>query len=124
MQAVWLSLIHIYPQTWVTTGHVSSFSDPLLDCRACKARHRADKLIGEEHPEVNEEDVYKRQSHGLSDEVKKAAALKFSVGRITMPHQLARLVLTEQIYRACTINAEMCIRDSHVRDGSAQGRTH
>ncbi len=41
------------PQTWVTTGHVSSFSDPLLDCKACKARHRADKLIGEEHGEVN-----------------------------------------------------------------------
>ena len=41
------------PQTWVTTGHVSSFSDPLLDCKACKARHRADKLIGDEHPEVN-----------------------------------------------------------------------
>jgi len=41
------------PQTWVTTGHVSSFSDPLLDCKACKARHRADKLIGEEHHEVN-----------------------------------------------------------------------
>ena len=38
-------------------------------------------------------------SHGLSDEVKKAAARKFSMGRITMPHQLARLVLTEQIYR-------------------------
>ena len=46
-------------------------------------------------------------SHGLSEEVKKAAALKFSMGRITMPHQLARLVLTEQIYRACTINAGM-----------------
>ena len=46
-------------------------------------------------------------SHGLSDEVKKAAALRFSMGRITMPHQLARLVLTEQIYRACTINAGM-----------------
>lgn len=44
-------------------------------------------------------------SHGLSDEVKRAAALKFSMGRITLPHQLARLVLTEQIYRACTINA-------------------
>ena len=39
--------------------------------------------------------------------VKKAATLKFSMGRITMPHQLARLVLTEQIYRACTINAGM-----------------
>ena len=35
------------PQTWVTTGHVSSFSDPLLDCRACKSRPRADKLISE-----------------------------------------------------------------------------
>ena len=46
-------------------------------------------------------------AHGLSDEVKKVAALKFSMGRITMPHQLARLVLTEQIYRACTINAGM-----------------
>ena len=42
-----------------------------------------------------------------SDEVKRAAALKFSMGRITMPHQLARLVLTEQLYRACTINAGM-----------------
>ena len=41
------------PQTWITTGHVSSFSDPLLDCKSCKARHRADKLIGEEHHEVN-----------------------------------------------------------------------
>lgn len=43
-------------------------------------------------------------SHGLSPTVKKAAALKFSMGRITLPHQLARLVLTEQIYRAFTIN--------------------
>ena len=41
------------PQTWVTTGHVSSFSDPLLDCKACKARHRADKLIGAACPDVN-----------------------------------------------------------------------
>ncbi len=41
------------PQTWITTGHVASFSDPLLDCKACKSRHRADKLIGDVHPEVN-----------------------------------------------------------------------
>lgn len=44
-------------------------------------------------------------SHGLAPAVKQAAALKFSMGRITMPHQMARLVLTEQIYRACTINS-------------------
>lgn len=46
-------------------------------------------------------------SHGLADDVKRAAALRLSMGRMTMPHQLARLVLTEQIYRACTINAGM-----------------
>ena len=34
------------PQTWVTTGHVGNFSDPLVDCKGCGARQRADKLIG------------------------------------------------------------------------------
>ncbi len=33
------------PQTWVASGHVVNFNDPLIDCRACKMRHRADKLI-------------------------------------------------------------------------------
>lgn len=46
-------------------------------------------------------------SHGLDDSVKRAAQTRISLGRITLPHQLARLVLTEQLYRACTINAGM-----------------
>jgi glycyl-tRNA synthetase len=33
------------PQTWVASGHVGGFSDPLIDCKSCKTRHRADKLI-------------------------------------------------------------------------------
>ena len=33
------------PQTWVASGHVGGFSDPLMDCRECKSRYRADKLI-------------------------------------------------------------------------------
>ena len=33
------------PTTWVASGHVGGFSDPLIDCKACKTRHRADKLI-------------------------------------------------------------------------------
>ena len=33
------------PQVWVASGHVGGFSDPLMDCRDCHARHRADKLI-------------------------------------------------------------------------------
>lgn len=46
-------------------------------------------------------------SHGLDDSVKRAAQARISLGRFTLPHQLARLVLTEQLYRACTINAGM-----------------
>ena len=42
-------------------------------------------------------------SLGLSNEVKKRANLSVSFGRLTLPHQLMRLVLTEQIYRAFTI---------------------
>ena len=33
------------PRTWVASGHVVNFNDPLIDCRACKMRHRADKII-------------------------------------------------------------------------------
>ena len=43
-------------------------------------------------------------SLGLSDEVKKRADLKLSFGRMTLPHQLMRVVLIEQIYRAFKIN--------------------
>jgi len=35
------------PEVWVASGHVSSFADPLIDCKECKSRHRADKLIEE-----------------------------------------------------------------------------
>ena len=33
------------PNVWVASGHVTSFTDPLIDCKSCKSRHRADKLI-------------------------------------------------------------------------------
>ena len=33
------------PQVWVASGHVATFNDPLIDCKACKMRHRADKLV-------------------------------------------------------------------------------
>ncbi len=41
------SAILMNPQVWVTTGHVTSFCDPLTDCRKCKSRYRVDKLIVE-----------------------------------------------------------------------------
>ena len=37
--------ILMHPRVWEASGHVSSFSDPLIDCKNCKMRHRADNLI-------------------------------------------------------------------------------
>lgn len=36
------------PEVWIASGHVGGFSDPLMDCKDCKTRHRADKLIEDE----------------------------------------------------------------------------
>ncbi len=38
--------ILMHPQVWVTSGHVAEFHDPLVDCRQCKARFRADEVAG------------------------------------------------------------------------------
>ncbi len=58
------SAILMNPQAWVASGHVGGFSDPLIDCRECKTRHRADKLIEEWMHENNCEEVV----DGWSDE--------------------------------------------------------
>lgn len=41
------------PKTWVASGHVGGFSDPLIDCKGCKSRFRADKLIEDYIQEQN-----------------------------------------------------------------------
>ena len=56
--------IFMNPETWVATGHVGGFSDPLIDCKECKTRHRADKLI-EEWATQNGKDII---ADGWSDE--------------------------------------------------------
>ncbi len=52
------------PETWVASGHVGGFSDPLIDCKECKTRHRADKLI-EEWAHDNGNDMI---ADGMKDE--------------------------------------------------------
>jgi len=48
------SSILLNPKTWEATGHVSGFKDPLMDCKVCKSRHRADNLIAQAtHNEVD-----------------------------------------------------------------------
>ena len=45
------------PETWVASGHVVNFNDPLMDCKSCKARFRADKLI-EDYAKAHGLDVH------------------------------------------------------------------
>jgi len=45
------------PQVWVTSGHVKNFNDPLIDCKSCKTRHRADHLVEAYNKENNIEMV-------------------------------------------------------------------
>lgn len=47
------SAILMNPQVWVASGHVGGFSDPLMDCRDCKTRHRADSLIEDNNGNPN-----------------------------------------------------------------------
>lgn len=47
------SAILMNPKVWEATGHVSTFNDPLIDCKVCKTRHRADQLINNALPDLN-----------------------------------------------------------------------
>lgn len=47
------SSILLNPKTWEASGHVGGFSDPLMDCKSCNTRHRADKLIEDFDSSVN-----------------------------------------------------------------------
>ena len=47
------SAIFMNPRVWEASGHVGGFSDPLIDCKNCKTRHRADKLIEDFNPEIH-----------------------------------------------------------------------
>ena len=45
--------ILMHPRVWEASGHVGGFSDPLIDCKECKTRHRADNLIGDFDPNAH-----------------------------------------------------------------------
>ena len=62
----------------------------LLDAKACEGYSSVCFIIG--------------SSHGLSDKVKGLASYKMSMSRLTFPHQLARVMLSEAVYRAVEIN--------------------
>ncbi len=52
------------PKTWEASGHIASFSDPLIDCKSCKTRHRGDKLLEERIGVEQAASVKLEQLHG------------------------------------------------------------
>ena len=53
--------ILMHPRVWEASGHVASFSDPLLDCKECKMRHRADNLIDDFDPDAHADEMTKEE---------------------------------------------------------------
>ncbi len=63
------SALLMNPQVWVASGHVGGFSDPLMDCKLCKTRHRADQLIENfTNQEVNPATMTKEEMKSFIDE--------------------------------------------------------
>jgi glycyl-tRNA synthetase len=65
------SAILMNPKTWEASGHISTFSDPLIDCKSCKSRHRADKLVEDDGVEdaggmSNEELINYIKEHNIT----------------------------------------------------------
>ena len=64
------SAILMNPKVWQASGHLATFSDPLMDCKKCKTRHRADKLIdafmeGKVNDANRNASVHQRKQHCL-----------------------------------------------------------
>ena len=57
------SSILMNSKVWEATGHVSNFNDPLIDCKKCHSRFRADNLISEQFPDVNVEKMTNDEMH-------------------------------------------------------------
>ena len=86
--------ILMHPRVWEASGHVSSFSDPLLDCKECKTRHRADNLISDFNPEAHAEGM-------TQEEISKACGLSSYATQVLLEASLTigTVLRHENLYR-------------------------
>ena len=106
--------ILMHPRVWEASGHVASFSDPLLDCKECKMRHRADSLI----------EAFDPDSH--PDSMTKEEMFEFiKANSIPCPHcgkhnftDIREFNLMFQTFRGVTNNSKSVI---YLRPENAQG---
>ena len=106
--------ILMHPRVWEASGHVSSFSDPLLDCKECKMRHRADSLIEAFDPDAHPDSMTKEE---MFDYIKAHS--------IPCPHcgkhnftDIREFNLMFQTFRGVTNNSKSVI---YLRPENAQG---
>ena len=106
--------ILMHPKVWEASGHIASFSDPLLDCKECKMRHRADTLIENFDPDAHPDKMTKEEMF----EYIKAHS-------IPCPHcgkhnftDIREFNLMFQTYRGVTNDAKSVI---YLRPENAQG---
>lgn len=57
--------ILMHPNVWKASGHIDNFSDPMVDCKSCKARHRADHLEGPNCPKCGSDQLTEPRSFNL-----------------------------------------------------------
>lgn len=106
--------ILMHPRVWEASGHVASFSDPLLDCKECKMRHRADSLIEAFDPDAHPDSMTKEE---MFDYIKSHS--------IPCPHcgkhnftDIREFNLMFQTFRGVTNNSKSVI---YLRPENAQG---
>ena len=106
--------ILMHPRVWEASGHIASFSDPLLDCKECKMRHRADTLIENFDPNAHPDKMTKEEMFEF-----------IKAHSIPCPHcgkhnftDIREFNLMFQTYRGVTNDAKSII---YLRPENAQG---
>ena len=106
--------ILMHPRVWEASGHVAGFSDPLLDCKECKTRHRADNLISDFNPDANAEGMTQEEMLAYINENKipcpKCGKCNFT--------DIRQFNLMFQTYRGVTNDSKSTI---YLRPENAQG---
>ena len=106
--------ILMHPRVWEASGHVSSFSDPLLDCKECKTRHRADNLIDDFDSNAHADSMTQEEMINYIKE-HKVQCPKCGKSNFT---DIRQFNLMFQTYRGVTNDAKSVV---YLRPENAQG---
>ncbi len=106
--------ILMHPRVWEASGHVASFSDPLVDCKECKMRHRADNLINDFDPNADADAMSQEQ---MVEYIKEHKVPCPNCGKSNFT-DIRQFNLMFQTYRGVTTDSKSVI---YLRPENAQG---